>query len=297
MFFLFAAIRRVYQESGLLVWGFTKKQKEEMDTVHRAKILMMALLLCFLCGCGAAPEPPAKQEAPSQSTQLEKPVQPTAEQPASPSPAAVGNEVTPQKPEKSAFEVLPAPQPDPASQFGVDVNVNMSTIDGYLGLADTAYIDMRMTIDPYDYEAIGGNSILTNMIEGFRVMPYPYLAPCPNMPEELGKGYGGPTLFAMDEQGKYSPNYKESLAIVEAVFPKDKAIILMCGAGGYAGLTKQMLVSLGWDESPIFNVGGLWFYEGKHSIVTGVGEGKTGIWSFSGFHMSEIDFSALTPMN
>ena len=29
----------------------------------------------------------------------------------------------------------------------------------------------------------------------------------------------------------------------------------MCGGGGYAGMTKKLLVSLGWDENKIYNVG------------------------------------------
>ena len=33
--------------------------------------------------------------------------------------------------------------------------------------------------------------------------------------------------------------------ILEYLFPKDKFIFIMCGAGGYANFTKQMLVSLG----------------------------------------------------
>ena len=37
----------------------------------------------------------------------------------------------------------------------------------------------------------------------------------------------------------------------------------MCGGGGYAGMTKNMLVSLGWDKDKIYVVGGYWFYEGN----------------------------------
>ena len=51
------------------------------------------------------------------------------------------------------------------------------------------------------------------------------------------------------EDGKYVANYKESMEILEYIFPKDKIIFIMCGAGGYANFTKQMLVSLGWDKS------------------------------------------------
>mgnify|MGYP003306326125 CR=1 FL=1 len=54
------------------------------------------------------------------------------------------------------------------------------------------------------------------------------------------------------EAGKYEANYKESLEILEYYFPKDKNIFLMCGGGGYAGMTKTMLVTLGWDETKIY---------------------------------------------
>ena len=30
----------------------------------------------------------------------------------------------------------------------------------------------------------------------------------------------------------------------------------MCGGGGYAGMTKNLLVSLGWDENKIYNTCG-----------------------------------------
>ena len=145
---------------------------------------------------------------------------------------------------QSAFEVLPVAQADPDSDFGEDVNVNMATIDDYLGLTDAVYRDMRMTEDPYDYEAIGGDSYLSGMIEGFELIPFPYLAPTLNMPPELGEGYNGPTLFTVDEDGHYVPCYEESVSILEEIFPKDQAVLLMCGAGGYAGMTRGLLLDL-----------------------------------------------------
>ena len=54
--------------------------------------------------------------------------------------------------------------------------------------------------------------------------------------------------------------------IIEKIFPKDKVIFLMCGGGGYSGMTKNFLVSLGWDENKIYNTGGYWYYKGEHSI-------------------------------
>lgn len=197
---------------------------------------------------------------------------------------------------QDAFEVLPAPEPNPESEFGVDVNVNVTTIDEYLGLENAVYRDARMPVDPYDYEAIGGNSILTGTVEGFVLAPYPYLAPCLNMPEALGEGYQGPTLFSIDENGHYAPNYEESMAILEAMFPKDQAILIMCGAGGYAGMTKGLLIDLGWDANMIFNVGGYWFYEGTHNVPHTLEETPAGVYRFEGLDIFEFDFGALTPI-
>ncbi|MDO4493866.1 MAG: hypothetical protein Q4C53_08290 [Clostridia bacterium] len=198
---------------------------------------------------------------------------------------------------ESAFSVMPAPEPDPASDFGIDLNVNMETIDGYLGLEDCVYRDMRLPVDPYDYAAIGGNSLLTGMIEGFTLVPYPYLAPCLGMPEVLGKGYDGPTLFSVDENGNYIPNYAESSALLEQVFPKDKAIVLMCGAGGYAGMTKNLLVSLGWNEGMIFNAGGFWFYGGDRAVeLLTEEEQQSGVLHFEGLDTIAFDFARLTPV-
>jgi hypothetical protein len=165
---------------------------------------------------------------------------------------------------------LPAPSPDPESPFGVDLNINVGTIDNYVGRDDVAYRDMRMLFDPADYEAIGGNSVLTQTVEGFRIVPYPYLASLPPLPVE--GAYSGDTLYTLtwDENGNVAsatPNYVESQTIMEDLFPKDKAIFLMCGAGGYAGMTKGLLAYLGWDPNKIYNIGGNWFYDGKKGVA------------------------------
>ena len=199
------------------------------------------------------------------------------------------------EPGQSAFEVLPVPEANPDSDFGVDINVNMDTIDGYLGLSDAVYRDMRMLVDPYDYDAIGGSSIASATIEGFALVPYPKLAPCLNMPEALGEGYDGPTLFSIGKDGAYVANYAESMQLLERVFPKDRAILLMCGAGGYAGLTKSLLVGLGWDEGLIVNVGGYWSYNGGHSVPIASDDSGDGLYRFGGVEFFDIDFTHLTP--
>ena len=40
----------------------------------------------------------------------------------------------------------------------------------------------------------------------------------------------------------------------------------MCGAGGYAGDTKKMLIALGWDKDKIYNIGGYWYYNGDNNV-------------------------------
>ena len=169
----------------------------------------------------------------------------------------------------SNYSKLPNPEVSSGlrGELGIDKNINEDKIDEYLSREDIVFYDMRMLIDDAQYENIGGDSYLSGFIKGFEVIPYPYLAPVINLPEEVGEAYKGRTLFSLNENNEYIPNYKESNDILEYLFPKDKIIFLMCGGGGYAGMTKTMLVSLGWDENKIYNVGGYWYYNGKNNIV------------------------------
>ena len=166
-------------------------------------------------------------------------------------------------------DALPAPEPDETNMFGVDKNINIATLDQYLGRDDVAYRDVRMLFDPADYAAIGGNADLASTVEGFRIVPYPYLATLSALPVE--GAYAAETLYTLtwNEDGSIAsatPNYEESMLILEDLFPKDKAIFLMCGGGGYAGMTKSLLIFLGWDPQLLYNVGGNWAYEGDHGV-------------------------------
>ena len=182
--------------------------------------------------------------------------------------------------------------------YDIDKNINEKTIDNYLGRNDVVYRDVRMLEDTATWENKGGERDLTGFVEGFEVVPYAYLTEFPEAYVEQKKNenvsglYKGKTLFRLDDKGNYIANYKESMSILEYLFPKDKVIFLMCGAGGYANFTKQMLVSLGWDESKIYNVGGYWNYEGNRSISTKVEGSKKCDFSKVAYH--NIDFSRLT---
>lgn len=197
---------------------------------------------------------------------------------------------------KSSILKLPRPEVTGGERgmLGIDKNINESTIDKYLGREDSVYRDVRMLKDPGNYEAIGGDSYLTGFVKGFEVVPYPYLTEVKGLPDEVGNSYQGKTLFTELKDGTYKANYVESLEFLEYYFPKDKYIFLMCGGGGYAGMTKKLLVSLGWDEEKIYNVGGYWYYDGDNNIDVKTrvnGKVKYDFWKVA-YH--DIDFDRLT---
>ncbi len=192
-------------------------------------------------------------------------------------------------------EELPKPEVSSGQrgELGIDKNVNESTIDKYLGRDDAVYRDMRMLIDPGNYGAIGGDAYLSGFVKGFEVVPLPYLVNVQGLPEAVGNTYTGKTLFTQNEDGTYTANYKESLDVLEYLFPKDKIIFLMCGGGGYAGMTKNLLVSQGWDADKIYNTGGYWYYEGENKVEVKTekyGETSYDFWKVA-YH--DIDFKSL----
>lgn len=199
--------------------------------------------------------------------------------------------------ELSVLPELPMPELSEGQrgELGIDKNINESTIDQYLGRPDAVYRDLRMLKDPGNYEAIGGDSYLSGIVDGFEVISFPYIVNVVGLPEAVGDTYNGNTLFRLHSDGRYTANYEESMDILESLFPKDKVIFLMCGGGGYSGMMKKMLVELGWDESKIYDVGGYWFYEGNNNIeIKRVLEDGTVVYDFYKVPYHEIDFSDLT---
>ncbi|MBR3898511.1 MAG: hypothetical protein IKJ43_04470 [Bacilli bacterium] len=178
--------------------------------------------------------------------------------------------------------------------LGIDKNINEENIDKYLGRKDSVYRDMRMLKDPGNYEAIGGDSYLSGFIKGFEVVPFPLITKPKGLPEEVGEGYTGKTLFTENEDGTYKANYEESIKFLEYYFPKDKYIFLICGGGGYAGMTKKLLVSLGWDKDKIYNIGGYWSYDGKNKVQVKNGKDTYDFWKVP-YH--DINFESLKEVN
>src|SRR5574344_804859 len=113
-------------------------------------------------------------------------------------------------------------------KYGIDKNINETTIDKYLNRSDTVYRDVRMLVDTATWENKGGDRYLTGYIKGFEVIPSPYLASYTDdyikqkEKENVSGLYTGDTLFTLNDDGSYTANYEESMDILEAVFPKDK---------------------------------------------------------------------------
>lgn len=162
--------------------------------------------------------------------------------------------------------------------FGVDKNVNIGTIDEYLGLDNVAYRDMRLLVDSEGYDGLTDTSsgMLTATIEGFRISPLPYIVnlwedmlPPPVKDNPVEVNYTPLFTAVWNEDGsidKIEPNYEESTNVLKEIFPQDKLIFLMCGGGGYAWMTKQVLVKLGYDSTKVYNIGGFWAYNGNHKV-------------------------------
>lgn len=179
-------------------------------------------------------------------------------------------------------------------QLGIDKNINESNIDKYLGRPDAVYRDMRMLKDPGNYEAIGGDSYLSGFVNGFEVVPLPYIVNVTGLPDQVGDTYTGKTLFT-NNNGIYTQNYKESMEVLEALFPKDKTIFLMCGGGGYAGMMKNMLVALGWDADKIYDVGGYWYYDGENNVkVKRIDDNGKTVYDFYKVPYHDINLYTLT---
>lgn len=178
--------------------------------------------------------------------------------------------------------------------FGLDANVNTDSIDKYLFRGDSVYRDMRMLIDPANYEAIGGDRYLSGFVAGFEAVPLPLIVPVNHtLPPEVGESYTGPTLFVI-ENDTYVPAYKESLDIIKYLFPQDKNILLMCGGAGYAGEMRNLLLALGWDAEKVYNTGGYWYYTGTNDVkVKRINaEGKT-VYDFYKVSYHDFDFESL----
>ena len=124
--------------------------------------------------------------------------------------------------------------------------INNTNLREYLGRTDVMYIDLR---DYADYAK--------KHLRNFECIPYFALifnAEAHNDPS-LPQLYGGSVTEPI-------PVYAESDELLEALFPKNKVIFLMCQSGGRVNQLMNLLNARGWDMSKIYNVGGMAQYAG-----------------------------------
>ncbi len=200
---------------------------------------------------------------------------------------------------KSAAD-LPKPQPSTEDDFGIDVNINLDTIQDFLDIDGVVYRDMRMLEDSCEFEKVDGFRELCTCVDGYTVTPLPYIFELG--PMRVPSSYRKERLFDVDYEGEIKaldvrPNYEESMEILEKLFPRDKVIFLMCGGGGYAAMTRSCLIALGYDPEKIYHTGAGWGFDGSCAdpIVTPCDDG-TRLINTNGHTVWSIDFSKLTPL-
>ena len=122
-------------------------------------------------------------------------------------------------------------------------SIGVDNLYQYLNRDDVVYIDLR---DYVDYSK--------KHLRNFEVIPYFALIFNANAGEE-----GKPQLYSGSVDAPVA-TYEESDDLLEAYFPKDKTIFLMCQSGGRVVNMMKLLAAKGYDMSKIYNVGGMGQY-------------------------------------
>ena len=153
-------------------------------------------------------------------------------------------------------------QPETACTKGVYAascsSVNVDNLDLYLNLDDVVYIDLR---DYKDYAMKHFRNF-----ESIPFFAYIFNAEANTNPEFV-QLYGG-TIDAPVSV------YKESDAILEALFPQDKTLFIMCQSGGRVAMLMEILEVKGYDMSKVYNIGGMANYTDArfNTYLTNTGE-------------------------
>ncbi|MCF7927245.1 MAG: hypothetical protein K9L74_06715 [Candidatus Izimaplasma sp.] len=125
-------------------------------------------------------------------------------------------------------------------------DVDMETVDDYLGRPDVQYVDLRNFDD----------KMSSGYIEGFEFIPFfDYLE-------------ATDVLVRTDMDWEFAADDIKSEGALKELFQEDKTIFLMCGSGTRAGYVLAALESLGYEN--VINVGGIADYTGDN-LVTGDG--------------------------
>jgi rhodanese-related sulfurtransferase len=122
--------------------------------------------------------------------------------------------------------------------------ISPENLDKFLNRDDVVYIDVR---DFKDYTQ--------KHFKNFEVIPYfAYIFnAAANTDPTMVQLFGGTPVAPVAV-------YNESVAILNAIFPKDQTIFIMCQSGARVVWMMQILAANGYDMSKIYNVGGVGQY-------------------------------------
>ncbi|MGB4614176.1 MAG: rhodanese-like domain-containing protein [Erysipelotrichaceae bacterium] len=197
------------------------------------KILLTLITVLLLVGCGSPAATQTQGEKPTEEVVSES-VEEVATLSELPDPIDTTKTY---KPDKDSDPVACE-----AGVYSADCSsINASNLYEYLGREDVVYIDLR---DYADY----GQKHLKN----FEVIPFfayiynPEVGTNPDMIQLYGGDLSDPVS-----------NYEESDMLLEAIFPKDKPLFIMCQVGGRVTMLLKILEAKGYDMSKIYNIGGM----------------------------------------
>ncbi len=142
---------------------------------------------------------------------------------------------------------LPAPlvdENDEAPYAATNSSITVDNLDEYLNRDDVVYIDIR------DYE-----DYTKKHFKNFEVIPYfGYIFnEEANTNPEMIQLYGGTPEEPVEV-------YEQSDSLLNAMFPQDETLFIMCEKGGRVTQLMQILDARGYDMSKIYNVGGVGQY-------------------------------------
>lgn len=139
-------------------------------------------------------------------------------------------------------------------------SINAENLIDYMGRNDVFYIDLR------DY-----NNYAEKHIRGFGVIPYFGLI----FNAEAHTDATKVQLFGGSPEAPVA-TYKESVALLKALFPQDRPLFIMCQSGARVSWLMQILAANGYDMSKVYNVGGMGQYtDSKYApVITDTAEFK-----------------------
>lgn len=141
---------------------------------------------------------------------------------------------------------LPASQKVAGDYTFENSGINHENLLDYMNREDSVYIDLR------NYEDYSKKHF-----KNFEVIPFfAYIY------NENAGTEGFPQLFKGTHDAPVAV-YDSSVSVLNALFPKDKNLMLMCQSGGRVAMLMKMLAANGYDMSKVYNIGGMAQYTGE----------------------------------